>query len=269
MTRQPTEACQWSARTAEVEVGHRDSVLLQETVLPGNLSLDRHAHAPGILCLVVTGGFRETCERRDREVGPAELVYYPPGAQHAGRFAGNGSILFSVDIPERLITTFFGDTRPSLENLGPRLAGLILRIRSELHASDGARRLGIESLIAEVLAEATAPPATFHARSAWLPMVLEILRARVRHPPTLAELAREVDIHPSHLARGFRQAHRCTVGDYLRHLRVTEAATRLAATSHSLSDVAHDAGFADQSHFGRVFKQIVGVTPGTYRALLR
>ena len=263
------QACRWSQRSAEVAVGHKDSVLLQEAALPGNLSLGQHAHLPGILCLVVAGGFQETCERRDREVGPAELVYYPPGARHAGRFAGGGSLLFSIDIPERLIDAFFGDERPSFGTLGPRLAGLMFRIRFELWTSDDARPLAMESLVAEVLAEAATPPATSPARSAWLPMVLEILRGSLRNPPTLAEIARKVDVDPCHLARAFRQTYHCTVGDYLRHLRVTAAAARLAGTSRTLTDIAYDAGFADQSHFGRVFKRIVGVTPGKYRALLR
>jgi len=39
--------------------------------------------------------------------------------------------------------------------------------------------------------------------------------------------------------------------------------------STGLADIALDAGFADQSHFTRVFKQITGTTPGAYRSLLK
>lgn len=262
-----SETCQWSTRSARVAVGERDSVLLQETVLPPDLSLGYHAHPPGIFCLVVAGGFRETCERRDRTVAAAETVYYPPSARHAGRFA-NGSVLFSIDVPEQLLDAGSLARTITFDKLGPRLTGLTLQLRSELHVLDGGRLLAMESLVAELLADASALSHSPGRRSAWLPSVLEILRERTRQPPSLAELAREVDIHPSHLARAFRQTYRCTVGSYVRYLRVGEAAARLAMTTDSLSDVANDAGFADQSHFGRVFKQVVGVTPGRYRSLL-
>jgi AraC-like DNA-binding protein len=35
-----------------------------------------------------------------------------------------------------------------------------------------------------------------------------------------------------------------------------------------LAEVALAAGFADQSHFTRVFKNVTGITPGVYRQML-
>ena len=36
----------------------------------------------------------------------------------------------------------------------------------------------------------------------------------------------------------------------------------------SLTEIAYDCGFADQSHFIRVFKNTVGVTPFSFRKYL-
>jgi AraC family transcriptional regulator len=53
----------------------------------------------------------------------------------------------------------------------------------------------------------------------------------------------------------------------VRRLRIEEAARRFAAGAVPLVEVALDAGFADQAHFSRVFKQVTGLTPGEYRKM--
>jgi AraC family transcriptional regulator len=52
----------------------------------------------------------------------------------------------------------------------------------------------------------------------------------------------------------------------LRH-RVERAKDFLRAPGLSLSDVAGARGFADQSHFTRVFSRIAGLSPGAWRRL--
>jgi len=84
-------------------------------------------------------------------------------------------------------------------------------------------------------------------------------------PVSAAELAREVGVHRVHLARVFRAHLGCSIGDYHRRRRVAWAANELRHGEASLSDIALRAGFADQSHFSRVFKQWTGVTPRAWR----
>jgi AraC family transcriptional regulator len=54
----------------------------------------------------------------------------------------------------------------------------------------------------------------------------------------------------------------------LHRLRVQFACRQLARKGTNLAAVAAAAGFADQSHFTRVFKQFTGMTPGAFRAVL-
>jgi AraC family transcriptional regulator len=85
----------------------------------------------------------------------------------------------------------------------------------------------------------------------------------------LAELARAVQVHPVHLSRTFRRRFHRTVADYVRSLRLDWSARQLATGEEPLCAIALRAGFADQSHFGRVFKQHTGMTPARYRRSLR
>ena len=83
--------------------------------------------------------------------------------------------------------------------------------------------------------------------------------------PSLAELAAGVGVHPVTLARAFRRTFGCTIGEYLRRLRIERAAEQLATGTQPLAEIALAAGFADQSHFSNVFRRRVGMSPSAYR----
>jgi AraC family transcriptional regulator len=83
---------------------------------------------------------------------------------------------------------------------------------------------------------------------------------------SLRRIAAAAGVHPVHLCRAFPRKFGVTVGDYLRALRVDDAARQLAATRRPIAEIALDAGFDSQSHLTRHFRARLGVTPAAYRA---
>src|SRR5260370_16490359 len=77
---------------------------------------------------------------------------------------------------------------------------------------------------------------------------------------TLANLA---DLSPYYLIRAFHQQVGIPPHRYQIIVRVNRARSLLRAGG-AISEVAYEAGFCDQSHLNRYFKQILGVTPGIY-----
>ena len=92
-----------------------------------------------------------------------------------------------------------------------------------------------------------------------------MLADRLARPPSLGEIATEVGLHPSHLARTFRAHVGESIGEHGRRLRLEWAAERLVCSDEGLAEIAGRAGFSDQSHFTREFKRRFGVAPGRYR----
>ncbi|GGE20183.1 transcriptional regulator [Aureimonas endophytica] len=81
---------------------------------------------------------------------------------------------------------------------------------------------------------------------------------------TLDELACEVGLTPFRLLRSFQKATGITPHQYQLQARVRQAHARLRL-DESLAEIALDVGFADQAHMTRVFKAIMGATPGQFR----
>ena len=93
----------------------------------------------------------------------------------------------------------------------------------------------------------------------------EYVHAHFSENLTLARVARAAGVHPVYLGQIFRQEFGETLGEYLNRIRVRAAAAMLANSDLPLTAVAVDLGFYDQSHFTRVFRQLTGATPGTFR----
>lgn len=101
----------------------------------------------------------------------------------------------------------------------------------------------------------------------------EVLIGRVQsyidaHPSedlSLDRLADAVHLSKYHFARRFKAETGRPPWTYVQEARVERAKTLLATTDGSLTEVALRAGFCDQSHLTRTFKQFEDTTPGAWR----
>lgn len=80
----------------------------------------------------------------------------------------------------------------------------------------------------------------------------------------LEEICAEAALSPSYLIRAFKKRYGMTPHAYLINRRIQYSRARLRQ-GRPITEVAHEAGFADQAHFQRSFKQFVAATPRQYR----
>jgi AraC-like DNA-binding protein len=97
----------------------------------------------------------------------------------------------------------------------------------------------------------------------------EILRASVKRSVTLMEVARECGLSVSYFSHAFRRTLGVSPHKWLIEQRVVLSKEKLRDNGLSLSDVATECGFSDQSHLTRAFRQTVGVSPGAWRQSLK
>lgn len=129
---------------------------------------------------------------------------------------------------------------------------------------------GSERIDALVDALSTAPTSP-RPESASTRRVREVISALPQRSPlgwTLNAMAAEAALSPSRFAHAFRDQAGTAVRPYLRWLRLARA-LQAAACGLSLTDAAHEAGFADAAHFIRTMRRHFGVTPGSMLRSLR
>jgi transcriptional regulator of acetoin/glycerol metabolism len=95
--------------------------------------------------------------------------------------------------------------------------------------------------------------------------VREHMEMHLSESMDLVELAAIAGLSVYHFARAFKQSAGVTPHHYLVRRRVERAQEMLARSEIPLSKIALAAGFSDQSHLARHFRQMLGMTPGQFR----
>ncbi len=175
--------------------------------------------------------------------------------QHAATFLGLAGVSDSAPIlplGERLaLVTLFSEILRTLQ------AGYTLH--HLLGAAASLRQL----LSRVALTVSYAPPA--HSRDVHVEQIIAFMQAHIAAPLTLAELAAEAALSPSHFSRRFHDKTGYPPIEYFIRLKIQQACEMLEATDLDISEIAHRLGYDDPYYFSRIFKKIMSTSPTAYR----
>jgi AraC family transcriptional regulator len=251
-----------------------NGIRVSEWSFAPRIYLPWHTHESAYFNVMLEGTYIKTEVSRSWILSPFTLTFHPAGERHADRFYEAGGRVFDLEFDEvwlkRASESGHVLDQP-IQFTGGLPVWLGYRLSDELRRADGASPLAMEGLALEILGEVsrTPVPSLETPPPRWLEQVRELLHAQFAENLAIKEIATRVGVHPVHLARAFRTYHRCTIGEYVRHLRVEYARREIFRSDTPLAQIALDAGFVDQSHLTRTFKRLTGMTPARFRASTR
>jgi AraC family transcriptional regulator len=149
---------------------------------------------------------------------------------------------------------------------GP-LSWLGMRLYREYRIAHQDAPLIIEGIMLEIAGSFSRHPPTPGCKTPlWLERAREAVRANYDRILRVQELAACAGVHPVHLTREFQRYYGCSVGQFVRKLRIQAACEKLTHSDSSIADIALETGFSNQSHFSRTFGLVTGMSPSQYRA---
>jgi len=98
---------------------------------------------------------------------------------------------------------------------------------------------------------------------------LRFIRQQAHQPIRVTDLLRKIPTSRRYLERRFRKVLGRSILDEIRRVHVERARQLLAQTDLPIHSIAERSGFTDAKRFSAVFRQMIGLTPSTYRQQLR
>lgn len=243
---------------------------LTESRYPEGMKVPSHSHENASFYFILRGSMTERCNNVTRERAPSTLVFTPPNEPHSNQIRQHGCRLFMIEIKPRWLA--WAKEHACLPDSTSHFNSAVTiklgrQAYSEACRPDSFSPLVIEGLMLELLAAISRDQTILaQKRAPWLERARELLHERFAAKLTINEMATELGVHPVYFLTAFRRHYGCTVGEYIRHLRIEYACSQLRCADASLTEIGLAAGFFDQSHFSRTFKLLIGMTPAQYRA---
>jgi AraC family transcriptional regulator len=220
-----------------------------------------HTHDEAHFVFVVRGLYVTESHGAPNVCSPGSVVFNPRGTTHRDRFRSDDGVFFTIGV-EHGVASHIEHTLPRATFFrAPHVLRAMARAyqgycaNDELLESHGLELIG-DAMHQGIVDDAHAPP--------WLLRARDFLRETLP-VPRVSDAARVAGVHPVHFARAFRKYFRCSPGEYLRECRLDRATTLLRTTKLTLAEIAHDAGFCDQSELTHAFTRTFGWTPRDLR----
>lgn len=229
------------------------------------VSEDWHYHENTHLSLILQGGNRESRKNEDIQVTTGKIMFYNAGETHRNQHTAFPSKNLNIEYKKEFFNKNKLDpkiiSKPSIQNIDAYLN--LLNIYNELHLVDLYTVDNIEFSLNQLLESND----TSSYIPVWIKQMKEIIEDRWDEFIPLKDLATTFNVHPVTISKYFRKYYQCTLGDYMRKIKIDKAIFFLLNTKTPISEISDICGFTDQSHMIKVFKAYIGFLPNQIRLL--
>src|SRR5258707_11595334 len=249
-------------------------------VVPAS-NIPEHEHPTHFLNLFTSGRIRAqwTMDGRTRTAdhGPGTLYLLPAGSRDLATWSGPNSRILLVMEPRFLAgvldeTAHLADVelRPNWSFQDRHIVAILRALHADLEDGSPAGPLYCQSLsvaLAHYLIRRYAVRTTRDRvylngmPAVRLNRVLDFMRQNYAKETRLLELANLAGMSPHYFCELFKQSMAIRPYQYSLRCRMDRAKEFLRSPQFTVRQVAEATGFADQSHFTKDFRRMVGVTP--------
>jgi AraC family transcriptional regulator len=245
---------------------------LTRAVYASGAKVSAHDHQNHSWTALLAGRFEERFRTTSISCEPGSLLGKPAHATHSNGYGPDGATILVVEVTERADTVqpYVAQLFSGVTFLPPSVSGRIVRrLQASLESQSAGRELILQSALLDMAGTLVGARATRFRNQRWLDRVADRLRAEFAQPPHLDDLARDAGVHPVYLCAAFRSRFQCSPGEFVRRIRLNAARRLVETTTDSVSSIAFQCGYADQSHLTRQFSAAFGCSPRRHRKLAR
>jgi AraC family transcriptional regulator len=240
-------------------------VSIIETIYVDQVFEGWHIHENPHWSFVIEGGNIEYRKMTQSDSIPGTLNFYNQGECHrnTNTVLSTRTINFEIE-PWWLAQYEINEAKLMFSTANVSTKLLLLKMYKESLLCDEYSASTVQMLLLHAAQLTDNTPAKIPE---WTKTVYQMLNDEWDRTFSLDELASKTGVSATNISKYFPKYFRCTLGEYMRKLKVARSLSIIKNSDTTLTEIAFDCGFSDQSHFIRTFKNVTGFLPGEYRRL--
>lgn len=142
---------------------------------------------------------------------------------------------------------------------------IAVKILKEINIADDYSSMALESLCLDLTGMSNRIQSNI--KPTWVNVLETFLDDNWQNKYSLTELSEISGVHPITISKNFRKYFLCSLGEYVRKIKIRKSIPLIKNSEMSLTEIAYTCGFADQSHFIRNFKAYTGYLPKDFQKI--
>ncbi len=242
-----------------------DGVAAEKRAYGPGISMGPHKDTYPKFSLLLGGSFLETTANGTVEMVKPSLIVKPNSLLHENQFGPAGATILSV--------VFFNEQAASTllqnENYVTNPQVLIMGIQFWIKLKGISTDRELQILLTGFEKEIFALCENQKKHNQKIEQGEKLLRELEVTLRKVNDVASELSLHRVYFSRAFKKYYHISPARFAQCSRLLKAVLLLLHSRSSLTEIAYETGFTDQSHFNRMVKKRLGCTPVELRALLK
>jgi AraC-like DNA-binding protein len=228
--------------------------------LPG-FHMPPHTDMWSKISIVIDGSVGERTTETDAAGKTGSIFIKPSYALHENHFSDKPAKLLTMSLKNDAVFSRYFDCWQFLNHPKVYVKAIELWTKLRRLKNDGELNAALRTFSNEL------PPLSRENENAfyWCGQFKHLLTENLTEPERIGLISQKIALHRVYLGRTFKRLNGTSPSEYRHFAKTAAALVELVLTDKSISSIAADSGFSDQSHLTRTLKRQLGVTPAKFR----
>lgn len=228
-----------------------------------------HSHQYTSISLLLNGTHREDLSGKKHTRVPGDIKIVMAGEIHRCYDYQPGTQKINLELTDGLLKLMCIDTAALTQVLqnGHAAKFTLLKLFRETCDESSHTQLATQLLLQQLIEGPRRSRKKCKTPPGWALQLKQLLNDEYATTFELQSLSDILGLHPVTISRYFPLYFGCTLGEYLKGIKIGRSLKLIRENSLSLTEIAYSCGFADQAHFTRTFKAYTGHLPKEYRKI--
>jgi len=230
-----------------------------------NELIPNHSHNKPYLCLLLSGNYTEN-SNKTRMINTGDILYRQAGYEHSNEFNTNNNTCLNLELNNSDLFALTNNIQlPNSEfekKISISMSKLLISINQD--SDKDIMDLKCYETVLDYFENNKVK-----GKTKWINNVINYIQDNPTHKISLNKLAQEFKLHPNYIIRKFKEKTGYKLSEYLEKTRLEYTIQRIINSKEKIGTLAIDSGYFDQSHFNKVFKKHLSISPNQFKKILK
>ena len=227
--------------------------------------IPNHSHNKPYLCLLLSGNYTEKSNSKSI-INSGTILYRRADYEHSNVFNTNSNSCLNLELRNSDLFASINNIQLPTNEFEKQISISVSKLLVSINQNEDKDIIDLKCY--ETITDYFECNKV-KGKLKWINNVIDYINDNPTENISLHKFAQEFQLHPNYIVRKFKEKTGYKLSEYLEKIRVENTIQEIVNSEDTLRNISLDNGYFDQSHFNKVFKKQLSITPSQFKKILK